>query len=95
MAKMKLQHLMTAKVVECNPATEQKDLDKGLKFVVVVESEKEMTKTLKVPDFIKCKSMVELKAGEHTLEVEIFEIPQENAKPKTYYRILKKIEAGK
>ncbi len=91
----KIQHLIRAKVVECNPATQKTDLDKGLKFVVILESEKEITQTLKAPEFIKAKSLIELKAGEHTLEVDVFTIAQENARPQTYYRILKKVEAGK
>ena len=92
---MKIQTLIRAKVVECNPATEAKDLEKGLKFVVVLESEKNVTPTLKSPEFIKAKSLIELKPGEHLLEVDVFNIAQPNSKPVTYYRITKKVEGSK
>lgn len=47
-----------------------------------------------MPDFIKCKSAVKLEAGEHLLEVEVFNISQSGGRPQTYYRIVRKADFG-
>ncbi|MFZ3229887.1 MAG: hypothetical protein WA160_06770 [Pseudobdellovibrio sp.] len=87
----KIANIIKAKVVECSTATDEKDIGKNLKWVVILESEKKITNTLNAPDFIRCKSLQEIKPGEHYLEVEQFHIP-EGKSVKTYTRILKKVE---
>jgi hypothetical protein len=87
----KIIHYIKAKVVECVPATEPKDLEKNLKWVVVLESERKITNTLKAPDFIRAKSLQSIPLGEHLLEVEQFHIADGRA-VKSYTRILKRIE---
>lgn len=87
----KIVNLIKAKVVECTPATDEKDISKNLKWIVILESEKKITETLTAPDYQRCKSLQEVKPGEHFLEVEQFHIP-EGKSVKTYTRILKKVE---
>lgn len=88
----KINHYLKAKVVECIPATEPKDLEKGLKWIVILESEKKITDTLTAPDYQRCKSLQNIPVGEHLLEVEQFHIA-DGRMVKTYTRILKKVEA--
>ena len=87
----KLTNIIKAKVVECLPAKDEKDLAKNLKWLIIVESEKRVTENLTVPDFIKCKSLQEVKPGEHYLEVEYFHIA-DGRSVKSYTRIVKKVE---
>lgn len=87
----KIANLIKAKVVECSPATDEKDIGKNLKWVVILESERKITQTLTAPDYQRCKSMQEIKPGEHYLEVEQFHIP-EGKSVKTYTRIIKKLD---
>jgi hypothetical protein len=84
-------NIIKAKVVECSPATDEKDIGKNLKWVVILESEKKITATLNAPDYVRCKSLQEVKPGEHFLEVEQFHIP-EGKSVKSYTRIIKKVE---
>lgn len=72
----KIANLIKAKVVECSPATDEKDIGKNLKWVVILESEKKITQTLTAPDYIRCKSLQEIKPGDYYLEVEQFHIPE-------------------
>jgi hypothetical protein len=88
----KIIHYIKAKVVECAPATEPKDIEKGLKWIVILESEKKITSTLNAPEFIRAKSLQSIPAGEHLLEVEQFHIADGRA-VKSYTRILKRVEA--
>ena len=88
----KIIHYIKAKVVECAPATEPKDIEKNLKWVVILEGEKKITETLTAPDFQRCKSLQNIPVGEHLLEVEQFHIADGRA-VKSYTRILKKVEA--
>ncbi|MEN0059726.1 MAG: hypothetical protein AAGB31_12880 [Bdellovibrio sp.] len=87
----KIANLIKAKVVECSPATDEKDIGKNLKWVVILESEKKITETLTAPDYIRCKSLQEIRPGDYYLEVEQFHIP-EGKSVKTYTRIIKKVE---
>ncbi len=87
----KIANIIKAKVVECSSAIDGKDIAKNLKWVVILESEKKITNTLNAPDYIRCKSMQEIKPGEHYLEVEQFHIPERKS-VKTYTRILKTVE---
>lgn len=87
----KLVYFVKAKVVECLPAKDEKDIGKNLKWIVVIEMEKKITETLSAPDYRKCKSLVEVKPGEHYLEVEEFHI-SDGRMVKTYTRVLKKAE---
>lgn len=89
-----MKHFILTKVHSSSVATEPKDLEKGLGFVCVLEATKRISDIV-VPDFIKCKSAVKLEAGEHLLEVEVFNIGQPNGgKVQTYYRIVRKAELG-
>ncbi|PIU01241.1 MAG: hypothetical protein COT74_01675 [Bdellovibrionales bacterium CG10_big_fil_rev_8_21_14_0_10_45_34] len=88
----KIVQYLKAKVVECVPATDEKDLSKNLKWVVILESERKVTNTLSAPDFIRCKSLQNIPVGEHLLEVEQFHIA-DGRTVKSYTRILKKVEA--
>jgi len=89
-----MRHLVLAKVHSSSVATEPKDLEKGLGFLCVLESSKWLTDVV-VPDFIKCKSAIKLEAGEHLLEVEVFNIGGQNGgKVQTYYRIIRKSDLG-
>lgn len=89
-----MKHFILTKVHSSSVATEPKDLEKGLGFVCVCESTKKIGEVV-VPDFIKCKSAIKLEAGEHLLEVEIFNIGQQGGgKVQTYYRIVRKAELG-
>lgn len=45
----KIANLIKAKVVECSPATDEKDIGKNLKWVVILESEKKITQTRRAP----------------------------------------------
>lgn len=87
----KIVHIIKAKVVECSPATDEKDIGKNLKWVVILESEKKVTDTLTAPDYIRCKSLQDIKPGEHFLEVEQFHIA-DGKSVKSYTRILKRVE---
>jgi hypothetical protein len=87
----KIIYYIKAKVVECVPATEPKDLEKNLKWVVILESEKNITKTLTAPEYIRAKSLQNIPVGEHLLEVEQFHIADGRA-VKSYTRILKRVE---
>jgi hypothetical protein len=91
MRMAKIVNLIKAKVIECSLATDEKDIGKNLKWVVIIESEKKITATLNAPDFIRCKSLQEVKPGEHVLEVEQFHIA-DGKSVKSYTRILKKVE---
>jgi Mg/Co/Ni transporter MgtE len=88
----KITNIIRAKVVECFPS-EEKDKAKGIGFVVILESEKQLTKTLTVPVFEKVKSIIELKPNqaEQLFEVEYFNIP-DGKTVKSYIRIIKKFE---
>lgn len=88
-----MKHFILAKIHSAGVATDPKDLEKGLGFIVVVESSKKIADSI-VPDFIKCKSAVKLEAGEHLLEVEVFNISQNGGRPQTYYRIVRKADFG-
>ena len=89
-----MKHFILTKVHSSSVATEPKDLEKGLGFIAILESVKRIGDSV-VPDFIKCKSAVKLEAGEHLLEVEIFNIGSPNGgKVQTYYRILRKADLG-
>ncbi len=65
--------ILKAKVVECelNQNPSENDKKKGFKWFVYVEDEKEITDTLKAPDFPRYKSAIELKAGTYYLEANI------------------------
>lgn len=92
-----MKHFILTKVHSTAVATEPKDLEKGLGYICVLESSKRIA-DITVPDFIKCKSAIKLEAGEHLLEVEVFNIggPSTGGKVQTYYRIVRKAElAGK
>jgi len=91
MKMAKIVNIVKAKVVECLPATDEKDLGKNLKWVVILESEKKITSTLNAPDYIRCKSLQSIPVGEHFLEVEQFHIA-DGRSVKSYTRILKKVE---
>ncbi len=89
-----MKHFILTKVHSSSVATEPKDLQKGLEYVCVLEGTKKIGDVV-VPDFIKCKSAIKLEAGEHLLEVEVFNIGQPNGgKVQTYYRIVRKAELG-
>ena len=87
----KIVNIVKAKVIECSPATDEKDIGKNLKWVVILESEKKITANLNAPDYIRCKSLQEVKPGEHFLEVEQFHIA-DGRSVKSYTRILRKVE---
>ena len=55
----KLVTILKAKVVECIPATDEKDIGKNLKWLLILESEKKISDTLTAPDYIRCKSLQE------------------------------------
>lgn len=88
-----MKHFILTKVHSSSVATEPKDLERGLGFIAVIESTQKLGEAV-VPLFIKCKSAIKLEAGEHLLEVEVFNISQNGARPQTYYRILRKAELG-
>ena len=89
-----MKHFILTKVHSSSVATEPKDLEKGLGFIAVLEATKRIG-VIVVPDFIKCKSVIKLEAGEQLLEVEVFNIGQPNGgKVQTYYRIVRKAELG-
>ncbi len=81
-------------------ASEPKDLEKGLGFILVLQVSKKIGEVV-VPDFIKCKSKVKIDPSpdNQLLEVEVFNIAgqgsgQFGGKVQTYYRILRKAELG-
>lgn len=89
-----MKHFILTKVHSCSANNEPKDLEKGLTHIVVLEATKRIGDVV-VPDYIKCKSATKLEAGEHFLEVEVFNIAgQGGGRVQTYYRILKKAELG-
>lgn len=63
--------ILKAKVVECelNANPSESDKKNGYKWFVYVEDEKEITDTLKAPDYPRYKSAVELKPGTYYLEI--------------------------
>ena len=87
----KIVNIIKAKVIECSPATDERDISKNLKWVVILESEKKITATMTAPDFIKAKSLQPVPVGENYLEVEQFHIADGKA-VKSYTRIIKKLE---
>lgn len=81
-------------------ATEPKDLEKGLGFVLVLQVSKKIGDVV-VPDYIKCKSKVKIDPSPENqlLEVEVFNIAGQGSgnfggKVQTYYRIIRKAELG-
>lgn len=81
-------------------ATEPKDIEKGLGFILVLQVSKKIGDVV-VPDYIKCKSKVKVDPSpdNQLLEVEVFNIAgqgsgQFGGKVQTYYRILRKAELG-
>lgn len=88
------------KVHSSSVATEPKDLEKGLGFILVLETTKKIGDVV-VPDYIKCKSKVKIDPSPENqlLEVEVFNISgqgsgQFGGKVQTYYRIIRKAEFG-
>ncbi len=91
MKMAKIVNIVKAKVVECFPATDEKDIGKSLKWVVILESEKKITNSITAPDYIRCKSLQQIPAGEHFLEVEQFHIA-DGRMVKSYTRVIRKTE---
>ncbi len=81
-------------------ATEPKDLEKGLGFILVLQVSKKIGDVV-VPDYIKTKSKIRIDPSpdNQLLEVEVFNIAgqgggQFGGKVQTYYRIIRKAEFG-
>lgn len=84
------------KVHSTSGATEPKDLEKGLNFILVIEMTKQLAGVV-VPEFVKCKSKVRIEPSPDAqlLEVEVFNIGGQNGgRVQTYYRIIRKAEFG-
>lgn len=87
-----MRNFILTRVHSSMDATEPKDLEKGLRYVAILESTTRMN-GIEVPLFIKCKSRVDLEEGEQLLEVEIFNISGTGGgKVQTYYRIIRKVD---
>lgn len=87
-----MKNFILTRVHSSMDATEPKDLEKGLRYVVILESSTRMN-GVEVPLFIKSKSRVDLEEGEQLLEVEIFNIGNSGGgKIQTYYRIIRKVD---
>jgi hypothetical protein len=89
-----MKSFILTKVHSTSVASDPKDLEKGLGFIVVLEATKKIGDVV-VPDFIKCKSAVKLEPGEHLLEVVIYNIGSPTGgKVQTYYHIIRKSDFG-
>ncbi|MBX7231413.1 MAG: hypothetical protein K1X29_04945 [Bdellovibrionales bacterium] len=85
----KIIKLLKVEVKECNLTTNKDDIEKGLKWVVLVEDEKTFGKNLKAPTFPDFKSYVELKPGQHYLEIKQDAFIDKNGRLVRYVHILK------